>query len=480
MKHSSSAAAAAVGSRHRAILLTAVLVIALVGLFGSAANAATTGASVEKIYWTDANFGGTATARISRADLDGSNVQPVVSPASLNDGYLAVDPVAGNIYWAAHTGGPGSPSIDRVDLYGGNEQTIISGPFGPLGVAVDAQDGSLFWTDSTLHKVQTSNLDGTSGITDLVVEPAVGYTGSPHDVAVDPEHGKIYWSSPAAGTIERANLDGTDREVVVYNLFAPEGIALDAGSGTLYFTAGGGYIYSVSTLLTDQNGWDLNRFAGGNPLGLAVDAPAGKLYWTSLYPGEIRRANLDGSDMETLVSGLDTPWGITLVALPPDDSPPTIDIPSGVTVDALSSSGATISYTASASDDVDPNPSLVCAPASASTFAVGDTTVHCTATDSSENTSTASFVVHVRGAAEQLTNLSAILDGFNLAKLGTSLHDKLVAAQGFLAANKSHQACASLADFYSQAQSQSGKGLTMSQASYLSGSASRITNVIGC
>jgi sugar lactone lactonase YvrE len=461
-------------------VLAAILALAFAGVFGSAANAATSGGS-ERIYWTDANFFGAAAARISRANLDGSDVQSVVSPASLNDGFLAVDPVAGHIYWAANFGGPGAPTIRRADLDGGNTQTIINGPFGfgPIGVAVDSADGKLFWTDANLHKVQSSSLDGSSGITDLVVEPSGGFIGSPQGITVDPEHGKIYWASTAAGTIERANIDGSDREVVVYNLFAPQGIALDVATGTVYFTAGGGYIYSASTLVTNQNAWDLSRFFGGDPIGVAVDSAAGKVYWTSRFPGEIRRANLDGSDMETVVSGLDTPWGIALVTLP-DSTPPTISALSGVAVDAVSPSGSTVSYSVSATDDVDPSPTVACVPASGSRFAIGDTTVACTAGDSSGNTATATFVVHVRGAAEQLARLSATLDGFGLVKLGTSLHDKLVDAQRFLAANKAQGACENLLGFVAEAASQAGKALTVDQASSLTGSAIRIEKVIAC
>jgi hypothetical protein len=106
--------------------------------------------------------------------------------------------------------------------------------------------------------------------------------------------------------------------------------------------------------------------------------------------------------------------------------------------------------------------------------------VTCTATDAASNTATASFVVHVRGAAEQLANLSATLDGFGLGKLGTSLHDKLVTVQRLLAANKPQQACDNLMSFVAQVQSETGKGLSGDQASFLSGAAIRIANVIGC
>ncbi|MFG0317466.1 MAG: SMP-30/gluconolactonase/LRE family protein, partial [Planctomycetota bacterium JB042] len=49
-------------------------------------------------------------------------------------------------------------------------------------------------------------------------------------------------------------------------------------------------------------------------VGLAVDTPAGKVYWThgSFQQGAIRRATLDGTNVETIVSGLTNPRGLAL------------------------------------------------------------------------------------------------------------------------------------------------------------------------
>ena len=49
------------------------------------------------------------------------------------------------------------------------------------------------------------------------------------------------------------------------------------------------------------------------PNGLALDEPAGKIYWDhGSTPGRIRRANLDGSNQELLVSGLKISRGVSL------------------------------------------------------------------------------------------------------------------------------------------------------------------------
>ena len=161
-----------------------------------------------------------------------------------------------------------------------------------------------------------------------------------------------------------------------------------------------------------------------------------------------------------------------------DTTPPTLVLPGQLAVNATSPAGAAVTYTVSAIDDIDPNPSVNCAPAAGSLFAIGDTTVSCTATDAARNSSQGSFTVHVKGASEQVADLIALVDGYQLGKLGTSLHDKLVTVQRFLAAGKPRQAEENLESFIAQVNSQAGKGLTQAQAAALRTAAQRIIDVI--
>ena len=78
-----------------------------------------------------------------------------------------------------------------------------------------------------------------------------------------------------------------------------------------------------------------------------------------------------------------------------DIVPPTITVPADITVAAVGSDGAAVNYLVSASDNVDPDPSLECVPPSESLFAVGTTTVTCTAIDTAGNEATATFQVTV-------------------------------------------------------------------------------------
>jgi hypothetical protein len=78
-----------------------------------------------------------------------------------------------------------------------------------------------------------------------------------------------------------------------------------------------------------------------------------------------------------------------------DTTPPVLKLPGNITAIATSKSGARVSYTVTATDNVDPKPTVKCTPPSGGLFRLGSTPVNCTATDSAGNTSTGTFTVKV-------------------------------------------------------------------------------------
>jgi hypothetical protein len=80
-----------------------------------------------------------------------------------------------------------------------------------------------------------------------------------------------------------------------------------------------------------------------------------------------------------------------------DTTAPTIQTHANLVVEATGSGGASVSYTAPTASDLVSTPTVTCAAVSGSTFALGHTTVTCSAQDAAGNTSTTtSFDIHVR------------------------------------------------------------------------------------
>ena len=80
---------------------------------------------------------------------------------------------------------------------------------------------------------------------------------------------------------------------------------------------------------------------------------------------------------------------------PIDKTPPIVTVPASITVVGVDATGAVVTFKASAVDNIDGVLTPRCTPPSGSKFAIGQTIVICTATDSHGNTGSASFAVTV-------------------------------------------------------------------------------------
>jgi HYR domain len=178
-------------------------------------------------------------------------------------------------------------------------------------------------------------------------------------------------------------------------------------------------------------------------------------------------------------NGLRTTKSFTVTVV--DTTPPTLMTPNELVANAVSPSGAMLEFTATATDVVDGGIPPTCTPASGSTFAVGDTTVACRATDAAGNTGTASFIVHVKGADEQLTDLRAYVDSQALEKnLAERLTARIADVRKQLAAGRTSAVCGGLADMTADAQKEWSKGLTPEQSERLVTDVARVRAVVGC
>ncbi|MCI0584466.1 MAG: HYR domain-containing protein [Chloroflexi bacterium] len=105
-----------------------------------------------------------------------------------------------------------------------------------------------------------------------------------------------------------------------------------------------------------------------------------------------------GASDSTSISGVTAATFILDVASEvPDTTPPVLaGVPGDMAIETPDPGGAVVTYAApTATDDTDPSPVVGCSPPSATVFAIGTTTVTCTASDASGNSASASFDVTV-------------------------------------------------------------------------------------
>ncbi|MBV8079981.1 MAG: choice-of-anchor D domain-containing protein, partial [Actinobacteria bacterium] len=190
------------------------------------------------------------------------------------------------------------------------------------------------------------------------------------------------------------------------------------------------------------------------------------------------------------------PLTVSLSGFGVDTTPPVIGSWQGPTAfNATSPSGSVVSYTSpTAVDAVDGTVPVMCTPVSGSTFAIGATTITCTASDTSGNTATATFTITVVGALPQIANLEAAtssaasLQGSSgpVKDLRNKLLSDLAAVSNALTKSKPNtgDACHQLGNFVHDA-SDPGKvqpkgPLSPADSAFLVGEATRISHVLGC
>ena len=252
---------------------------------------------LSKMYWIDAGSN-----KIQRANLDGSNIEDLVTTGLGRPIDIALDVSDGRMYWTDHQ----ADKIKRADLDGSNIRDIITtGLRYPVGLALDLTAAKMYWTDLNTDRIQRADLDGSN------LEVLVTGLGTPRGLALNVGAGQMYWADQDPDAIKRANFDGSNIEdLVASGLDNPDRLALDLLGNRVYWTDS----RSAKIMRATLGGSNVqNLVLGlGEPRGLALDLSAEKMYWTDIGSGKIQRANLDGSNVEDLLTGLRIPVAIAL------------------------------------------------------------------------------------------------------------------------------------------------------------------------
>ena len=197
-------------------------------------------------------------------------------------------------------------------LTGPDVQRFVQSVQNATGIAVDTAAGKIYWTEQTgenTGRVRRANLNGSN--VQLVKE----LNNVPYGIAVDASNGKLYVTN-SRGKVQRFNFDGKNFEWnFITNLASPGGIAVDAAGGKVYWTEQTGESTGrIRRADLDGSNVQLVRELNNVPYDIAVYASIGKLYVTNSR-GKVQRFNLDGSNFEwNFIVNLDAPRGIAVDA----------------------------------------------------------------------------------------------------------------------------------------------------------------------
>ena len=168
-------------------------------------------------------------------------------------------------------------------------------------------DGRVFFLENRGGKINAVNPDGT-GLTVILS----GLKNAPDGIDIDESTGLVYWSNmgrPADndGSVERVTIDGKNQTLLVpvAQTFTPKQLKLDRKNHKMYWSDREGMRVmranmdgsNVETLVETARGDAARKDAANWCVGLALDVEGGKFYWTQKGPdngmvGSIRRANL--------------------------------------------------------------------------------------------------------------------------------------------------------------------------------------------
>ncbi|MFL6551778.1 MAG: 3-hydroxyacyl-CoA dehydrogenase [Chthoniobacterales bacterium] len=117
---------------------------------------------------------------------------------------------------------------------------------------------------------------------------------------------RLFFLEASGGRIHSVNADGSDRKVIVNGARVPDGVVVDAEAGHIYWTNMGVPSKNDGSIeRVDLDGQNRVTIIGEGktftPKQLHLEKKSGKLYWCDREGMRVMRANLDGSNIETLV-----------------------------------------------------------------------------------------------------------------------------------------------------------------------------------
>lgn len=248
------------------------------------------------LYWM------TAAGSLWRVEVNGGH--PTELSTTINGASsVATDPLARAVYYSQ------GASIVRTDSEGANPVTVVANGGYPSGLAIDATNRRLYWSDFNGKRVMRAELDGSNPT------QIVGDIDSPSALAFDGPRGKTYVLTYNNTRLVRFDTDGSNQETIATGLGGlGVGLAVDSVGEKLYFSTRGNTLHSA-----DLDGSNVAPLVANQTTvhGIAIDASKGHVFWADWLGQKIQRANLaDGSGVQEVHASTSRNLGLAWMPAP--------------------------------------------------------------------------------------------------------------------------------------------------------------------
>lgn len=251
----------------------------------------------QTLYWTEEGAG-----NIWRSNTDGTDAQVIVSGLNFPRG-IAYDAVNQKLYWTEFD------SVKRSDPDGANVEVLLDtvdlmGQAPTSAIDIDAAAEYVFFGRGSSGSLVRVEYSGNG----LLLVPFLDI----RSLQVDSVNNKIYYVN-AGQDVRRINYDGTGSELLFDTTGFPNpatDLEVDLAAGYAYMCDSVGPSFAIyRTQLDGSNRVTIYSSAVSD---VEVDASGGTIYFTDFVSGTVRRANLDGTNVVTLATGLNFPTRVVL------------------------------------------------------------------------------------------------------------------------------------------------------------------------
>ena len=216
------------------------------------------------LYWTNMGAVSANDGTIERSDLDGANGATIVAAGgTFTPKQLKIDALHRKLYWSDREG----MRVMRANLDGSNVEPLVETGHGDadrrdprnwcVGIALDVPRGQVYWTQKGSGgngRIFRAGLDIPAGQTPRTradIELLLDGLPEPIDMDLDLTSRLLYWTdrgdAPKGNTVNRAPMDGHgDVQILFRGLQEGIGIVLDVPHNRMFVTDLGGNVHAAA------------------------------------------------------------------------------------------------------------------------------------------------------------------------------------------------------------------------------------------